>query len=206
MTEKKHFVLIDETGRIVGTGFDSPQKRFVPPGQRLIIVSEPSITENTHYINEADEPVAYSSQERTILRQPPTPTAQWNGRRRCYEEHGTIDMQKAYAWHQLKQKRSAAVYSTFEWDGSLFDADQESQRLIGDAVLNAFIAQSMGQNFSIDWTLADNSIRTLSAADLIQVGLALAAHVNSAHKKGRAKREAIKKATNESQLRGIRWD
>ena len=52
----------------------------------------------------------------------------------------------------------------------------------------------MNSAFSIDWTLADNTVRTLNAADMIAVGVALGQHVNACHERARVLRGEIESA------------
>jgi hypothetical protein len=99
-------------------------------------------------------------------------------------------------WRALKTARTAFESGGFEWDGSLFDSDQRSQSRIQGAVQLAMLAQAQGQAFEIDWTLADDTVRTLNAADVLAVGGALAAHVMNAHAIGRAARAAVTAATS----------
>ncbi len=97
---------------------------------------------------------------------------------------------KAAMWAKVKQARAAAEYGGFTWDGSTFDSDPISQARITGAVT---LAQT-NPAFSIGWTLADNSVRTLSAADMIAVGVALGQHVNACHEKARVLRAEIEAA------------
>jgi hypothetical protein len=69
----------------------------------------------------------------------------------------------------------------------------------------AMLAQAGGQPFSIDWTLADNTVRTLSGADMIAVGQALGQHVAACHIKARALREQINAATTVAEVEAVVW-
>ena len=59
--------------------------------------------------------------------------------------------------------------------------------------------------FVIDWTLADNTVRTLSAADMIAVGVALGGHVAAQHEKARGLRVQIGGAGNQAGVLAIGW-
>lgn len=112
---------------------------------------------------------------------------------------------KERAWERIKAERSAREYSGFEWDGSRFDSDAESQRRIQGAAQLAMLAQAAGQPFSIDWTLADNSVRTLSGADMIAVGTAMGVHVATVHTIGRQLRAAINAAQTPEEIETVEW-
>lgn len=69
----------------------------------------------------------------------------------------------------------------------------------------ATLAAQAGQPFSIDWTLADNTVRTLSGADMIAAGQAMALHIEAQHETGRAVRAAIMAATTLAEVDAVQW-
>lgn len=99
---------------------------------------------------------------------------------------------QAAAWGIVKSARTVAELAPFEYDGQLYDADVTR---VAGAALNALMAQLAGVPFSIDWTLADNTVRTLNGAQMQACGLALAQHIETAFGTARAMREAIAAAT-----------
>jgi len=115
----------------------------------------------------------------------------------------TLDIEdaKTDAWTRIKGARSAAEFSTFEWNTHAFDCDEVSQRRIQGAVQLA----ALDDTTVMDWTLADNSVQTFNATDLQQIGQALAAHVNACHVKARGLRAQIDAATSEAELDAITW-
>ncbi len=102
---------------------------------------------------------------------------------------------------QIKRARSTDEYGGFAWDGSTFDSDQVSQGRITGAVLLAQLNPTITRN----WTLADNSVRTLSASDILSVGTALGAHVDAIFAHGQALQAQIDAATNAGELAFITW-
>lgn len=143
--------------------------------------------------------------------QPPEPEATekyfWNWDitiKRWIKVPTFLAMQEA-KWEEIKQIRSQKEFSPFTWDSSEFDADSESQRKIQGAAQLAMIATSANQSFSIDWTLADNTVRILSGADMISVGLALGTHVATQYEIARTLRTAIEATTTEEELNAITW-
>ena len=90
-------------------------------------------------------------------------------------------------WAGVRRERDRAEFAGFSWDGSRFDSDALSQQRIAGAVTLAM----MNSAFSIGWTLADNTVRTLNAADMIAVGVALGQHVNACHERARVLRGEI---------------
>lgn len=117
----------------------------------------------------------------------------------------TLQEAKDARWSELLIERAAREFSTFTWDGSVFDCDAESQtRIIGSATL-AIIASMTAQPFSIDWTLADDTVRTLSGPDMLNVGAALGAHVTAVHETSRALYDQIEAATTNAQVDAVVW-
>lgn len=112
---------------------------------------------------------------------------------------------KDIKWARIKALRDAAEEAGFVWDGSTFDSDKTSQSRIQGAAQLATLAQMTGSPFSIDWTLADNTVRTLTAADMIAVGTAMGVHISTQHAIGRIKRQQIDAATTPEELDAIQW-
>ena len=110
------------------------------------------------------------------------------------------DLQVA-KWEQIKRARANAEFGGFTWDGSPFDSDAISQSRIQGAVQLA----AMAPGFTIDWTLANNSVRNLSAADLAAVGVALGLHVGTQHAKARVLRAQIEAATTADEVDAVVW-
>lgn len=118
-----------------------------------------------------------------------------------WKDPRTLAQIKAVRWNKIKRSRTEAEEAGFTWDGSTFDSDEVSQRRIGDAVTMAGIVPG----FTIDWTLADNTVRTLSAADMVNVGLSLSQHIQAVFQRGRARRAEIEAATTKQEVNAIDW-
>lgn len=117
----------------------------------------------------------------------------------------SLEDAKTLHWSEIKRQRSEIEYGGFVWDGSTFDSDETSRGRIQGAVSLALIAQGAGQPFSIDWTLADNTTRTLSGEEMIAVGLALGTHVATAFEIARQLREQIDAATTLQEVFAVVW-
>jgi hypothetical protein len=117
----------------------------------------------------------------------------------------TLDAAKLRQWATIKDRRDAVQYGGFDWNGSMFDSDPMSQQRIIGAVQLAMMATSISQDYSVDWTLADNSTRLLSGADVVAVGEALGALVREAFDQGVALREQINAATSIEAVQAVTW-
>lgn len=121
-------------------------------------------------------------------------TKQWGDPR-------TLQDFKEAQWTLIKQARSQAEYAGFTWDGSVFDSDAISQNRITGAVTLA----TLSPEFTINWVLADNTVRTLNQTDMMQVGAALGQHVALQFNKAVLLRSAIESATSAEEVLAIQW-
>jgi hypothetical protein len=101
----------------------------------------------------------------------------------------------------MRVARDAAINGTFTWDGSAFDADQVSQTRI----LGLKVASTDAGFTSQAWRLADNTWRTLSAADAADVWTALQAHLAGHFATFAAREAAIAAATTVAAVDLITW-
>ena len=131
----------------------------------------------------------------------PGPTWLWNCDQLCWVDTQTLEGHRITKWAEIKDARSAAEYGGFTWNGSTFDSDAISQARIQGAVQLA----SMAPDFSTGWTLADNSVRALSAADMLAVGMALGVHVALQFSRAQALRVLIEAAETVEMLAALGW-
>lgn len=116
-----------------------------------------------------------------------------------------IPKAKADKLQQLKTTRNQKESGGFTWDSSVFDSDPISQIRIQGGVSLAQIAAGGALPFTIDWTLKNNTIRTLSAQDMIQVGLSLAYHITSTHDQYRSLKNQVDTATTVESVNSVVW-
>ena len=112
---------------------------------------------------------------------------------------------KATKWLEIKQARNQAEFGGFTWEGSTFDSDLISQSRIQGAAQLATLALMNSQPFSIEWVLADNSTRVLTAQDMLAVGTAIGTHIATQHSKARLKRNEITLATTATEVEAVVW-
>ena len=113
----------------------------------------------------------------------------------------SLEEAKAAKWSEIKQARSQAEYAGFTWDGSVFDSDVTSQQRITGAVTLA----QMNAEFSIGWTLKNNTVRTLNAAEMKEVGVALGLHVTTQFAHAQDLRPQLDAAQNPEAVGALRW-
>ncbi|MDD3965339.1 MAG: DUF4376 domain-containing protein [Candidatus Moranbacteria bacterium] len=134
---------------------------------------------------------------------PPQPSTNhtFNYTTKQWEDPRTLQDIKDAQWTLIKQARSNAEYAGFTWDGSTFDSDAISQNRITGAVALA----QLSTGFVVDWTLADNSTRTLNQIDMLHVGAALGEHVQTQFAKGQVLRAQIDAATTKAEVEAVVW-
>jgi hypothetical protein len=102
---------------------------------------------------------------------------------------------KAAKWEQAKAERDRRIAAGCAVPGiGTFDSDDPSRSNITGAVTMALIAQAAGQPFSIGWKLADNTVATLDAAQMIGAGVVVGQYVAACHANAQALGQAIEAA------------
>lgn len=155
----------------------------------------PDISDATHYVMGGFQPMPAQ----------PGPHHEWDWATKQWHEPTDLEPARAAKWSQIKAARDAHENGGFDTDWGRFDSDPASQtKLIGAAQL-ASIALAQGAPFGIEWTLQDNTSVPLDANQMISVGVALAAHIDAAHQRGRQLRAQIEAATTLQDLESIQW-
>ena len=102
---------------------------------------------------------------------------------------------------QMRDKRNAVEFGTFEWDGATFDASPSTVvRLIGSVMMSSWV-----QGFTVNWTLADDTERSMTAADLVSLAQALGAHTLATHEKYKTAKAALQAATTIEEVQAVTW-
>ena len=99
----------------------------------------------------------------------------------------------------LAEEPGATVVTPF----GTVQSDAGSQRNIMGLVLMALVAKSAGAPFSEPFTMADNSVVSLDADQMIALGVAVGKRVASIHARARALRGEIEGATTRTALKNI---
>lgn len=132
---------------------------------------------------------------------PPEPWLVWSTTAIAWVDPRDLQQIKDAKWQEIKAARTDQEYGGFVWDGSPFDSDALSQQRI----IGASQWASLNSAFTIEWTLADNTVRTLNAQEMQAVGAALGTHVEQAFNKGRDIRALIDSAQTIAEVEAIHW-
>lgn len=112
----------------------------------------------------------------------------------------TLAELQSQAWSRIKAERDRREQSGAPYLGKILDSDEKSVTRISIAVQAAQAAISAGTEFSLDWTMQDNSVVTMTAAEVVGMSVALATHSNGLHLAARAVREKILAATDAAEV------
>lgn len=171
------FAVYDEQGRILRTG-SAPESQIDFQAQ-----------EGEFLIRSKADPSYQYVLDGLVRNMParPSPAHSFDYSMKAWVDERTLDELKAEKWAEVRQARDAAEFGGFSWQGQVFDSDQISQGRITGAVQLA----QLDPAFAIDWTLADNTVVQLDAAQMQAVGIALGSHVSAQHARARLLREII---------------
>lgn len=131
----------------------------------------------------------------------PSPHHVFNWQNKVWDDLRTLTDFKDAQWSLIKIARTDALNTTFVWDGSEFDCNAEGQTNIRAAADRA----RRDATVILDWRLADNSKRALTASELSGLGDALDVYVAAQHAKASALRDQIYAATTVAQVTAINW-
>lgn len=115
---------------------------------------------------------------------------------------------RAAKWQEMKDARTAALTAPLATPYGAFDTDPASRANI---VQTAQLMQTQAQSFApsaaptVAFTLADNTVATLTAGQMVSVALLLAQQIQIAYDRGRQVRAAIEAATTAQEVQAVSW-
>ncbi|MGV8823035.1 DUF4376 domain-containing protein [Methylibium petroleiphilum] len=200
------FAIYDPDSREIRAVVDCPVQQIdasLQPGEAFVEVAE-GVSDLSHQVVDG-EPVAYSVEQAALKASRPRRPCAWSNVTHSWTDLRDLAQVKVDRWAAMKAARDAFEFGGFTWDGATFDSDPASQSRIQGASQLATLAGISGSPFSIDWTLQDNRVRTLSGADMLAVGMAMGSHIATAHAIGRDLRQAIEAAVSVAAVEAVAW-
>jgi len=173
-----------EGNNVLETDTCSPQKQYVQNG---VLTS-------------------YTEEQQTAKANRPSAWHVWSNASMAWNDTRSLDHIKMLKWDSLKQRRYELEIEPITVGNNTFDADADSQSKIAGAVQLAQLSLMAGQQYSIDWTLVDNSVATLTAQELIAVGVALGTRTSAIYATARNLRSQIEAATTTAEVEAIVWE
>lgn len=105
----------------------------------------------------------------------------------------------------INAARDAAQDGGADTPSGRFDSAPRSREFLNGAALAATLAGMNSQPFTINWTLANNSVVTLDGPQIIAAGLAVAAWVDSVHQRAVVLKARIDAAETAAAISAIVW-
>lgn len=198
-------LLVDANGQILATQANTPATVAEPwgsvTGQSTVTCTDADIALALPAVG---TPAAYWNGTQVVA-SPVSPGSSytWDWPSKTWAFNLTVG--QVAAWARIKADRDVALNGTFTWNGHVFDGDQVAQQRIGSAVQLSILSAQLGQVFTVDWTLHDNTTITLNATDLAGVAAALGAQFQTTFAKGQDLRTQIEAATTQAALDAIVW-
>lgn len=112
----------------------------------------------------------------------------------------TLDELKAAKLKALKAERDNKEVEPIEYNGNSFDYDEKARDRINAAIIALEVA---GEGTSLEWTCADNTDATVTAADLRNIIAAVALRSNTLHIAYRTAKTAVEAAQSKEELEAI---
>jgi len=189
------YVRLDAGGHIWGysEGGSIPSDEWV----EVDIDVDSSCATGEHLVKLKDGALVITDQPRI----PVNTWSTWNPNSGAWEDKRFLSEIKSGCWSGIKMIRDKHEFGGFVFDGATYDSDAIAQQRIQGAMLLA----SQDSSVSMTWMLANNNTVTLNAEKIINLGKALAHHVNTVHNKARDLRLKIEAATSTSELDAISW-
>lgn len=129
----------------------------------------------------------------------------WDWGTKAWMDPRTLADLKSAKWAEVKAAREAAIKAPLVTPYGTFDADADARANITDTILLLQTMEAMGQPGEVDFTLEDNSVLTVTTAQMVMVGLLLGQQVQGAYNTGRVLRGAIDAATTAEEVEAIAW-
>lgn len=192
--ELKNLISYDNQGRILicQSGPDDSLIAEQEKSEENTVFNADPVTSETHFIDIVAKEVKSKGDKPSNAYIFDYDSAQW--------AFNIAEAQKE-KWLEIKEQRTYQEFSSFEWQNNQIQCNEVSQRRLQGAVQMAAINPSI----VIDWTMEDNSVVSLAASQVIDMGTALGLHVTATHERGRMLRQLINDATTETQIDLIIW-
>lgn len=120
-------------------------------------------------------------------------------------EPDPLEQAKQLRWSRIVAIRDGLEAKGFEYLGKTFDSDQRSALRILFTAQAATTAALTGQDFSVDWTTADNSIVAMTRDQILGMPAAMALKANAIHMQARNLKEQLNQAGSIEEVNAVKW-
>lgn len=150
----------------------------------------------------------YFVQAGKLVRIPEQPSRdfQFNWKTKEWEDPRSLEDLKYLKWLEIKEARNAAEFAAFTYKRMKFDNDPTSWRRLSDYISAAKSAISLGEPFSVEFTLANDKVVTLSSTDLVNIEFARIRTVMKVFSHALKLRKQIQEAKSKEELSEVFWN
>lgn len=135
----------------------------------------------------------------------PSYAGEWNNTTFSWSDPRDLSQIKTYCWNMLKRTRDQKLQAPLLTDYGVFDADTRSQKNITDAVQLLQVLEAQQPNQTIEFTLSDNTVVTLTTQQMTNVGLALGQRTQQIYNISRQLRTQLDLAQTAQEVEAITW-
>ena len=195
------FIFNQNTGEILRSVSCDPATAELQtlPGESIIIAA-PGTQNNEYYID-------LNTLTQVPFPEQPSTYHQFNYTTHQWFDPRTDGQLRDAKWEEVKVWRETALNSHLTWNSYVFDADVKGQTNLKGAAQLAQFALVAEQPFTTTFTLANNTDVTLTAMEILMVGVALGVRTEECYARGRELRELIyDPVTSIEDLEGLQWE
>lgn len=117
----------------------------------------------------------------------------------------TLSQAKARKKKEINATKDMKEVSGFTYAGHDFQSDMKSAMRIAFSAATAKTALANNQTFNLEWTSKNNVDVPMTAAQLVELELALTQHSRTLHNISRAKKQQVDNATTLAEVDAITW-
>lgn len=132
----------------------------------------------------------------------PSPAHKWDRATASWFDPRTLEQVKADAWASIKSQRESRMKGTFTHEGNIYDIDPVN---LSGASIDAREALIAGEAWTQMWVLANNSVITLSAIEMIALARTAKSVVSNLWAISQYLRGLVEAATTIEQVEAITW-
>ena len=150
----------------------------------------------------------YFVQAGKLVRIPEQPSRdfRFNWKTKEWEDPRSLEDLKHLKWLEIKEARNVAEFAAFSYKRMRFDNDPTSWRRLSDYISAAKSAISLGEPFSVEFTLANDKTVTLSSTDLVNIEFARIRTIIEVFSHARKLRKQIQEAKSKEELAEVFWN
>lgn len=157
-------------------------------------------TDSTSYVS-SGAPVLYTNLQASNKKLRPTYQCSWSNTTMSWIDARTLTQIKDDKWALIKESRANVDYTPIVVGVYTYDADEISRARIQNTIQLMLLSDP--PTASVSWTLANNSVVTITRAQLIAVGMAIWSRTVDVFNQGQVLRDGVYAAADQSSVDAV---